>query len=133
MQEMRSGKGRLLKIAMVVGAILVVALVYMRLQAGNVQQRLPSPDGRVIAECRILDFAAATDSAATTVQLRTRFNPLRHTVFLGLLDGGNVTISWPDSNTLVVKCARCDKAYIQGTERQWNSVSIRYVTSDSNQ
>jgi len=87
----------------------------------------------MVAECRILGFTAATDSAATTVQLRTKFNPFRHTVFSGLLYGGDLRISWADSRTLVVKCHGCSNADIRGMQQKWNAVSIRYVMVDSGQ
>jgi len=121
-----------LKLAGTVVTIFGAAILYLRLFAGTVQQRLPSPDGSMVAECRVLGFTAATDSPATTVQLRTKFNPFRHTVFSGLLYGGDVNISWADSGTLVVKCHRCSNADIRGMEQKWNTVSIRYLMTESN-
>jgi hypothetical protein len=62
-------------------AILGGASLYGRLFAGKIKQRFISPGGKVVAEYRIYDFAAATDADESSVQLRTKFKPFRHTVF----------------------------------------------------
>jgi hypothetical protein len=102
-----------------------VLLLYLRLFSGTVQQHIISPDQRAIAESRTYDFTAATDAAQSSVELRRRWTPFRHTVFFGLNYGAEVTISWVAKN-LRIKCRRCANLQQYTRESQWQDVVIHY-------
>ena len=115
-------------------AILIASLIalsglvlYIRLFAGDVRQRLVSPDGMVIAEVRTLDFAAATDGPNTAIELRTKNNPFRHSVFSGLDYGAKITVSWIDAKSLLVRCEDCAKlSYGNTRQDKWHEIEIHY-------
>lgn len=111
---------------LIVVGISVLAFLYLRTIAGRVDQRVLSQDGRMVAECRTFDFAAATDTEQTTVQIRNRFNPFRHTVFAGLNYGAKVSISWQDPRTLLIRCINCKNLDIRRKQPEWHGVSIIY-------
>jgi hypothetical protein len=104
----------------------VALLLYGRLFAGHVQQRVVSQDGAAIAEVRQLEPLSAMDANLITVELRTRFNPFRQTVFGGLDYGGEIKISWIDSRDLLVQCLRCDRLDIRRNESAWHNVAVHY-------
>jgi hypothetical protein len=93
-----------------------------------VLQKLPSPDGRTVAEIVTNDsFAAATDVAHSAVFLRTRLNPFGGTVFFYVNQGAKVTISWIDSHNLLVDCDdTCDHLDVDGLHRHWKDITIHY-------
>ena len=93
---------------------------------GMCSNGLKSPDGKTIAEIRLLGSATALDVDQTTVQLRSRFFPFRHTVFAGLQYGGQLKISWLGTNELLVKCAHCKDIDVRAMERRWRGVTIEY-------
>jgi hypothetical protein len=49
--------------------------LWLRLFGGEVPERLPSPDGQLVAEVVRLNYAGATDLPNTGVELRTKLNP----------------------------------------------------------
>lgn len=106
---------------------LALGIVYLRTSSGRTLQRLPSPDGGVIAEINTSGFAAATDAYYTGVLLRTRHNPLRHYVFGGLDYGAKIAISWIDSKNLLIQCEECRN--LNGgnvREARWHDIMIHY-------
>lgn len=106
--------------------IFMLAFLYLRIFAGKLDQRVFSPDGRTVAECRTFDFAAATDADQTAVQISSRFNPFRHTVFSGLNYGATVSASWLNPRTLLIRCTNCKDLDIRGQEHRWKDITIRY-------
>lgn len=118
--------GRTGKLAAGALLALVILVLYLRIFAGHVQQRAPSPDGRVIAEVRLYHGLSAMDAPEDSVQLKTRLNPFRHTVFFALNYGGDVRVSWTAPSSLVVTCSRCGELSIYAQEYRWGDVSIRY-------
>jgi hypothetical protein len=115
----------------IVGGLLMLFLafgLYGRMFGGKVLQRIASPDGKTIAYL-IFDgeFAAATDVAHSAVELRSRLNPFRDTVFSYVNNGATVTVSWIDANNLRVDCGdTCDRLDVDGLARSWNGISIHY-------
>ena len=100
---------------------------YLLLFSGEVRQRAVSPDGKLVAESRIDgSFAGATDAAIASVELRTKFNPFRHSVLVALDYGGSVSVYWEDPRHLVVTCERCKNLDIRRKQREWHGVSITY-------
>ena len=94
--------------------------------AGSLKQRMVSPDNRVVAEVRQYNFRPATEAAETAVQIGPRFHLHSTTVFDGLNYGAEVTVKWPTSNKLVVKCAPCNNFHVLSKQKDWGSVSIEY-------
>lgn len=119
----------------------VIFVLYLRFFSGTVYRQVVSPDRRYIVEWReYCGFAAATDSCLDSIELKTRYNPVRHPVFQALRMG-RPSIAWLNSQTLVldcpncgdfaVKCATCDsQPYIVGKENRWHDVTIRYGRLD---
>jgi len=107
--------------------ILLAVVLYLRLFAGRVTQRLDSPDGNAVAEVRFYNYGFATDAPEIALQMRTKYNPFRHTVFFALTYGGDVTISWTDALSLSVSCSRCNDLGVYAREVTWRDVSIRYA------
>jgi hypothetical protein len=117
--------------------VFVIVVLYLRLFTGTVYGKVMSPDRRYVAEWReYCGFAAATDSCLDSIELKSRYNPFRHSVFeaLGM---GRPLIIWRDSRTLVldclncgsfiVKCSACEsQPYIVGKEGRWGDVRIFY-------
>ena len=111
---------RPLKATLMLAAILAVFALYFLLFSGSVRQTETSPDGRNVAECREY-------GDQSTVQLRSRFSPFRHTVLSSLYDAG-LTVTWVDSRNLLVRCKRCRELFVIGDkETQWHDISIHYV------
>jgi hypothetical protein len=100
--------------------------LYFRLFAGTVQQRVASPDGSVVAEIRIYNFAGATDASTSTVQLRNTLNPFRHIVFSRLDYGGDVKLLWTGPKRLLVECASCQNLRIVQQEEKWKDIDVVY-------
>ncbi len=116
----------MLGVALVVSLGLVVTCLYLRIFAGTVNQRLPSPNGQLVAEVRTLTSLSALDRDFVTVQLSRRFNPFRHIVFGGSDYGVKITVSWTDSEDLLVQCVDCDNLRDETVENNWNGVTIHY-------
>jgi hypothetical protein len=87
--------------AIVVGA---AALLYARMFAGRTLQYAISPDVQNVAECREYEESSATTANLITVELRGRYDPIRHTVMSGLDYGAQVSITWLDSRRLLIRC-----------------------------
>jgi hypothetical protein len=107
-------------------AIPCFLLLYVRVFPSGIQQRVSSPDGQAVAEQILLRPLTTLDTVQTTVQLRTKLNPFRHTVFAGLNYGAEVTISWIDSRNLLVKCVKCTNLNVLRREDNWRYVTIHY-------
>ncbi len=116
--------------ALAIVAVLGSLFVYLRLFSGRVLQWLPSPDGHVVAAVTESGSLSALDTDSIGVELRSKYNPIRHFVFSGLDYGTSVTISWTDQRNLVVKCTRCASLAIYRCEQQWHDVAIHYMFSD---
>jgi hypothetical protein len=113
--------------------------LYGAFLGGEVRQYQPSPDGRNIAEYREYRQGGATSTNLSTVELRTRFNPLRHTVLAGLDYGAKLSLSWMNSQNLLVSCNGCDPRNlvircndctsldIVKKESRWRDVFIHYA------
>jgi len=87
--------------------VIVMALaLYGRLFSGEIRQHEVSPDRENIAEC-----VEYTD--LSTGQIRTKFNPLRHTVIASQYDAG-LSVFWVDSGNLLVRCEKCGELSIVG-------------------
>ena len=123
-------RGKWLRRAAKVGGGLVIGLagmvLYLRLFGGTVNQRVSSPDGRVVAQVRTFDFSAL-DPYYTYVEVSARYNPLRHIVLGGPNYGAEIKLSWMDANNLIVTCVNCDQlsGYESG-DRRWDGVTIHY-------
>jgi hypothetical protein len=111
-------------------AVLGGLFVYLRLFSGRVLQRLPSPDGQVVAAVSESVSLSPLDADSIGVELRSKYTPLRHFIFWGLDYGTSVTISWTDSRNLVVKCAQCTSLAVYGCEQQCRDVVVHYVFAD---
>jgi hypothetical protein len=117
------------------GLVLLVGslMVHGRVSGGQTIQRLPSPDGRVIAEVNLLETSAA-EANELRVLLRTKSNPLRHCVFGGGDYGARLSISWIDSKNLLVKCEDCSMNPLifsklkppYTKEDRWHDIAIHY-------
>jgi cytoskeletal protein RodZ len=94
--------------------------------SGSVQQRLTSPDNKVVAEVRQFNFRPATEAAETEVQVGSRFRPSSHTVFDGLNYGADIKISWIGSRTLLVRCGTCNSFHTVSKEERWGAILIQY-------
>jgi hypothetical protein len=100
--------------------ILAVSIISARLFSGRVRQSVVSPDGKYVAECR--DFRDLS-----TVQLRTRLNPFRHTV-VSLQDDAGLSVTWIDSKNLLVDCQKCGELFATvEKETSWHDVAIHYT------
>lgn len=119
--------------------VLLVAYVYGRLFYGNIRQYSISPDGKNIAEWREYHQSSATTTDLTTVELRSRVNPFRHTILAGLDYGADLSVSWLDQRNLLVRCTKCtnfdikcDKCggplYVRRKDTGWRDVSVHYAT-----
>jgi hypothetical protein len=117
--------------------ILGILVLGLRLFSGKTYLRVESPDKKYVAEWReYCSSAAATDSCLGTIELKTRYNPYRHSV-LEALRLGRPSIIWRDSRTLVVDCkgcgtfpVKCDtcksEPYTVAKESRWHDVTILY-------
>jgi hypothetical protein len=114
----------LLPLALVLGIGALV--IYPRVSSSNVKLRLISPDGHTTAEVDVSEWGGATEAAHTGVRLRSRFNPFKHYVFVGLDYGAKVTVSWIDSRNLLIKCQNCDKLTTKTEEHKWHDITIHY-------
>ena len=123
-------KGLLISlVCFVVGVGLLI--VYPRIFGGRVRQTARNAKGTVTAEVVASGFAAATDVGYLGVTLKTRFDPVRHTVFGGSDYGAQITISWIGPNVLLIRCQHCEK--LQGgniLEQKWHQVTICYDRSN---
>ena len=113
----------------IVGVLLAIGLLglYLRVFAGQVKQRIASPDGTFVAQVREVHNGSAVDADYISVQLQTRWNPFRHQVYGGLDYGIGITSSWIDSKNLLVTCTECEKLGQSSKEDKWHDVTIRYV------
>jgi hypothetical protein len=109
-----------LKVTLVLAVILSAFALYLLLFSGRIRKSETSPDGKNVAEC-------TEYGDQSTVQLRSRFSPFRHTVLSSLYDAG-LTVTWIDSRNLLVRCQRCGEMSVIGaTETQWHDISIQYA------
>lgn len=137
-----SNRIRPMPVLAVICGIAVTLAVVNRFWAGQTLQYSISPDGRSIAECREYKQSSATSTDLKTVELRTRFNPVRHTVLSGLDYGATLSITWIDSRNLLVTCRGCNPLDLQircnnctaldivKRETEWRDVSIKYEWHD---
>ena len=110
-----------------VGLATVAVITFAwRAFAGNMEQRLISPDNNVVAEVRQYTFRAATDAPETEVQVGSRFHLGSDTVFDGLSYGAEIRISWVDAHTLLIRCGSCNQFHIVSKEDRWHQVAIQY-------
>jgi hypothetical protein len=100
--------------------------VYARVFAGSVSERVLSPDRRLVVEVRTLKSLSALDANYVAVRLSRRFSPFRHVVFGGLDYGAKITVSWTESNDLIVKCVDCENLRDHTAQSRWNGVTIHY-------
>jgi hypothetical protein len=129
-------------LAILLATVVIFAadVFYGRFFEGTIRQYQTSPDGSKVAEYREYgQSGGATSTDLSTVELRTRLNPIRHTVLAGLDYGGKLTITWIDSQNLLitcygctprnllVPCTNCTSLDIMRKEATWRDVSIRYV------
>jgi hypothetical protein len=99
----------------------------MRIYAGEIRQRVSSPDGKFVAQVRELNSGSAVDADYVSVQLQTKWNPIRHHVYGGLDYGIGIGISWMDSTNLLVTCTKCEKLGMGFKEDKWREVTIHYL------
>jgi hypothetical protein len=118
-------------------AFIATYVVYGRLLEGTTVQRFESPDRNAVAEYREYAQSSATSTNLSTIELRTSFNPFRHTVLSGLDYGGRLSISWIDFHNLLVRCTNCadlelkcnhcgDRFYVIRKETKWRDITIHY-------
>ncbi len=129
-------KSKWLKRLLIAVACFVVGvgllIVYSWIFGGRVRQTARNAKGTVTAEVVASGFAAATDVDYLGVTLKTRFDPIRHTVFGGSDYGAHIQISWIGTNVLLIRCQYCEK--LQGgniLEQKWHQVTICYDQSDA--
>jgi hypothetical protein len=106
-------------------------VLYLRIFSGQILHRAPNPKHDITAEVVNDGMAAATDTDYLGVTLKTRFDPIRHYVFGGLNYGANVRIAWIGDDTLLIRCAHCEK--LDGgniLERRWHKVILCYDRSN---
>ena len=82
--------------------------LYLQLVSGHALQHLTSPDGKYIGQVRTSETGSAVDVDYISVDLQPRWNPFRHEVFGGLDGGTHLTISWMDSQNLLITCTECN-------------------------
>lgn len=105
---------------------------YLRAFGGHVLLRASNPMGNITAEVVSSGVAAATDVDYLGVTLKTRFDPIRHTVFGGSDYGAQIKISWIGTNVLLIRCQNCEKLQGGNTlEQKWHQVTICYDQSDA--
>jgi len=97
-------------VKILVGIIVAVCIfaLYLQLVSGHALQHIDSPDGRYIGQVRTSETGSAVDVDYISVDLQLRWNPFRHEVFGGLDGGSHVSISWLDSQNLLITCAKCN-------------------------
>jgi hypothetical protein len=125
------------RIALALAVIAVVAVLWARLFAGTTRQYALSPDGKSIAEYREYRQGSATTTDLGTVELKSRLNPIRHTVLSGPDYGANLSLTWVDSRNLIVECEGCSAGNvvchnctaldIVKKESRWHDISIHYA------
>lgn len=126
------------RVAFLGALTILVVILWIRIFAGETLQYTPSPDGENIAEYRRYKQSSATTTDLITIELRSRFNPIRHTVLSGLDYGATFSLNWRDSRNLIVGCQGCNPANltVRGAptafaavkkEERWNGVSILYA------
>ena len=120
-------------------AILAAYIAHGRFFGGEIRQYRRSPDGTTIAEYREYKQSSATSTDLSTIELRTRYNPIRHTVLSGLDYGANLSITWIDSRNLLITCNGCNPRDLLAPcnnctgldivkkEGRWRDVSIHYA------
>jgi hypothetical protein len=122
-----------------VGILLAAYYLYGRLFDGDIRQYQISPDGKNIAEWREYHQSSATTTDLTTVELRSRLNPFRHTVLAGLDYGADLSVSWIDQRNLLIRCTKCTSfdikcdicggpLYVVGKDTTWRDISVHYAT-----
>ncbi|MHB8487429.1 MAG: hypothetical protein ACYDCM_17080 [Candidatus Acidiferrales bacterium] len=116
-----------LKLAVGFVFLLVLMGLYLRFFSGRRQQLVSSPDGAVIAEVRLYRGVSAMDAPEDAVEVRTKFNPFRHTVFFALNYGGDVSISWLNSHHLLVTCINSKNLTVYTKQQKWKDITIHYV------
>lgn len=122
------------KIILGVAVVLIVFTLYLRLFAGEVLECATSQNGYV-AEWRIYWTHSATTPNTYAVQLRSRFNPFRHTVLAGEF-AVSPSLKWIDSHNLFVECDgcgnfevdcdSCQEFHVDVKETKWHDVTIHY-------
>jgi len=131
-------RGQIFRVLFGITSVIVLVLLYGHLFGGQTAQWEESPDHKKVAECRRYGTSSATTSELRTIELRTRFNPFRHTVLSGLDYGAKLSVSWIDSKNLMVQCGNCgnfeikcdacsDGLYIFQKKDRWHDVRIHYV------
>lgn len=130
------------RIVLAVLSLVAVAGIYVlqvRFFGGDLRQYELSPDAKKIAQVREYDQSSATTTNLISVELRTKFNPFRHTVLAGLDYGAEISVTWVDSRNLLVRCIKCSSfdvkcdscgsaLYVVGKDTKWRDVSIQYST-----
>jgi hypothetical protein len=123
----RKLKGCLFRTMLAFVALVALAFFYLRFFSGRVEQFEWNGRRDVAAEVRFYDSGFATESPDTAVQLRTKFSPIRHTVFFAVNHGGVVRISWVDSQTLLIACEKPKSLAIYKKLSDWDGIRIVYA------
>ena len=120
-------------------AVFLIVLVFWSRFVGKTMQYAVSPDGRNVAEYREYKQSSATSTDLSTIELRARLSPIRHTVLSGLDYGGRLSVKWLDSRNLLVTCTGCNPLCLAlprsnctaidvvRRENKWRDVSIHYI------
>lgn len=116
----------ILKAVLAIACVLLLFALYLRAFGGKVQSKVVSPDGKYVAQSKILDGGGATEAFQVIVQVGSKWNPFKHTVFSASTYGATFKTSWTSSDKLLVQCIDCTQAKILRQEPNWNSISIRY-------
>lgn len=117
---------------------ILVLILWIRISPGETLQSARSPDGETIAEYRRYRQSSATTTDISTIELRGRFSPMRHTVLSGLDYGATFCLNWKDSRNLIVECQGCnsDNLVLRDTptafaaikrEERWHGISVLYL------
>ena len=122
---------RYLRYAVPVLALLALVGIwlYVRLFSGQVLACKASTDGKYVAEYRFYyQTGGATVTHLKGVEIRTRFNPLRHTIIDALDYGGDLTVNWIDSRNLLITCPNSGGKldFYGGDKTSWHDVTIHY-------
>lgn len=115
------------KILLAVVLLCSLFWVSVRVFGTRVLQRVPSPDDQFIAEVSEFRALSALDADYLTVELKKKWNPFGHGISGGLDYGAEISVSWIDSKTLVVRCTKCEKLGQSYREDRWGDISVRYI------
>ena len=71
--------------------------------------------------------AGAADANETLVKLRDSANSGENIILQGTYYEGQITVSWIDSNTLLIACEKCSGSSVTRIQRkEWQGTSVRY-------